>query len=69
MLNAYLEEWAVLNPEAGNEAFNAQDGTNFTWSRFWPYFAAWYGTSWEPPETDASKYRTAESRWEQTPRE
>lgn len=68
MLNAYLEEWAVLNPKAGNEAFNAQDGTPFTWSRFWSYLATWYGTSWTPPETDAAKYRTAESRWEQSPR-
>ena len=42
LLNAYLEEWAVLNPEAGNEAFNAQDGLPFTWSRLWPYLASRY---------------------------
>lgn len=68
MLNAYLEEWAVLNPNTGNQAFNAQDGTPFTWSRFWPYLASWYGTGWSPPEDDPSKYRTTESRWTETPR-
>lgn len=62
MLNAYLEEWAVLTPKAGNEAFNAQDGLPFTWSRLWPYLADWYGTSWNPPDPDTSKYRSTESR-------
>jgi nucleoside-diphosphate-sugar epimerase len=62
LLNAYLEEWAVLTPEAGNEAFNAQDGLPFTWGRFWPYLANWYGTTWTPPESDPSKYRVHESR-------
>lgn len=68
LLNAYLEEWAVLNPNAGNQAFNAQDGTPFTWSRFWPYLASWYGADWTPPEDNPLKYRTTESRWTQTPR-
>ncbi|KAH8893047.1 hypothetical protein GQ53DRAFT_861451 [Thozetella sp. PMI_491] len=68
MLNAYLEEWAVLNPAVGNEAFNVQDGLPFTWGRFWPSLAQWYATSWAPPEDDPSKYRIAESRWEKTPR-
>ncbi|XMA16762.1 hypothetical protein WAI453_009553 [Rhynchosporium graminicola] len=61
-LNAYLEEWAVLTPEAGNEAFNSQDGLPFTWSRLWPYLASWYRTNWSPPEPDTSKYRSTESR-------
>ena len=30
--------------------------------------SSWYGTDWTPPENDASKYRNAESRWEETPR-
>lgn len=68
ILNAYLEEWAVLNPSAGNEAFNVQDGLPFTWGRLWPCLGKWYGTSWNPPEDDASKYRTSESRWKDTPR-
>ena len=68
LLNAYLEEWAVLNPEAGNEAFNAQDGLPFTWGRLWPYLGAWYGAKWTPPEMDEAKYSTFRSRWEETPR-
>ena len=68
MVNAYLEEWAVLTPEAANEAFNAQDGTPFTWGRFWPYLASWYGIPWEPPESKPDKYRTTVSRAVETPR-
>lgn len=68
LLNAYLEEYAVLHPSAGNQAFNASDGTPFTWSRFWPYLASWYGTSWTPPSNNPLKYRTTESRWTETPR-
>lgn len=68
MLNAYLEEWAVLSPHTGNQAFNAQDGLPFTWGRMWQYLGAWYGVEWSPPETDPSKYRTFESRWKETPR-
>lgn len=68
LLNAYLEEWAVLSPETGNQAFNAQDGLPFTWGRFWQYLAEWYGTTWTPPEIDSSKYETFESRWKDTPR-
>jgi hypothetical protein len=68
LLNAYLEEYVVLHPSAGNQAFNASDGTPFTWSRFWPYLASWYGTTWEPPSSNPLKYRTTESRWTETPR-
>ena len=68
MRNAYLEEWAVLTGEAANEAFNAQDGLAFTWGRFWPYLATWYGTGWEGPESDPEKYRTFTSRAKETPR-
>ncbi|CAK1357288.1 hypotheticalsprotein [Cercospora beticola] len=68
MLNAYMMEWSVLTPEAKNQAFNVQDGLPFTWSRFWPYLASWYGVPWAPPEMDASKYQTFTSRSVQTPR-
>ena len=68
MINAYLEEWAVLTPDAANEAFNVQDGVPFTWGRFWPYLANWYGVSWEPPESNPDKYRTTVSRAVETPR-
>lgn len=68
MINAYLEEWAVLTPDAANEAFNVQDGTPFTFGRFWPYLASWYGIPWSPPESDPEKYRTYVSRSVETPR-
>lgn len=68
MLNGYFEEWCVLTENVANEAFNIQDGLNFTWGKFWPYLANWYGVAWEPPELDESKYRTVETRHEKTPR-
>ena len=68
LLNAYLEEWAALSPNTGNEAFNAQDGLSFTWGRFWPYLAKWYGTTFTPPESDSTKYRENVSRHDQNPR-
>lgn len=68
LLNAYFEEWVVLTGQAGNEAFNIQDGQPFTWGRFWPYLASWYGTKWTAPEADESKYHLSESRWKETPR-
>ncbi|KXT03399.1 hypothetical protein AC579_3967 [Pseudocercospora musae] len=58
MLNSYMNEWAVLTPEAKDEAFNVQDGLSFTWGRFWPYLASWYGTKSSPPENDDEKYQT-----------
>lgn len=68
MLNSYFYEWTVFNPDAGNEAFNVQDGLPFTWGRFWQYLAGWYGLQWTPPEADESKYRVVESRHAATPR-
>jgi nucleoside-diphosphate-sugar epimerase len=68
MINAYLEEWAVLTPDAANEAFNVQDGLPFTMGRLWAYLASWYGVEWTPPETDPSKYRETVSRATDTPR-
>lgn len=29
----------TVTEQCANEAFNAQDGLAFTWSRFWPYLA------------------------------
>lgn len=43
MLNSYLEEWCVLEDRAANQAFNAADGCPFTWGKFWPKLAKWYG--------------------------
>lgn len=68
LLNAHFEEWAVLTDQAANEAFNIQDGQSFTWGRFWPYLASWFGTRWSPPDTDMSKYRVTTCRHVDTPR-
>lgn len=68
MMNSYMNEWAVLTPEAKDEAFNVQDGQNFTWGRFWPYLASWYGAKSSPPENDDEKYQTFKSRSVETPR-
>ena len=60
MLNSYMSEWAALTPEAENHAFNAGDAFPFTWSRFWPVLAGWYGVGWAPPDEDA-EYKTMQS--------
>jgi hypothetical protein len=42
MLNAYMEEWAVL---AGppNQKYNTCDSSAFAWEKTWPRIADWYG--------------------------
>ncbi|KAI9818197.1 MAG: hypothetical protein M1827_000822 [Pycnora praestabilis] len=60
MLNSYLSEWAALTEEAGDQAFNAGDDFPFTWGRFWPVLAGWYGLGWAPPE-ERAEYRSVES--------
>ncbi|KAJ5082886.1 hypothetical protein N7532_011929 [Penicillium argentinense] len=68
LLNAYFEEWVTLTENAANEAFNIQDGLSSTCGRFWPYLASWFGTSWNPPEEDPSKYKITTCRHTNTPR-
>jgi hypothetical protein len=36
LLMAYLEEWAALTPECGEQAFNAVNGDAPTWASLWP---------------------------------
>lgn len=57
MLNAYLEEWAVLAPKAGNQRFNAVDDSLFTWEAAWPLVAGWYGLEWKGPVEDPAAYK------------
>lgn len=52
MLNCYFSEWVALTPEAGDHAFNICDGGPFSWGRFWPVLAGWYGIGWNPPNTE-----------------
>ncbi|ETS78307.1 hypothetical protein PFICI_10369 [Pestalotiopsis fici W106-1] len=53
MMNAYMEEWAVLTPGAENQRFNACDDSAFTWEGFWPHLAGWYGLEWRGPDDKA----------------
>jgi len=57
-LIGYFSEWAVLNPDAANEAFNLVDDSPFSYGRFWPEIAGWYGLAAGLPESDAEKYQT-----------
>lgn len=54
MLNAYLEEWAVLTPNAANEAFSVCDGSQFCFGKFWLTMAKWYGLDYELPDDRAA---------------
>ncbi|KAK8153585.1 NAD dependent epimerase/dehydratase family protein-like protein [Phyllosticta citrichinensis] len=68
MINGYLEEWAVLTDAAKNQAFNAADGSHFTWSQFWPMLADAFGVEWKGPSLDPSQYQVSKLPGEKTPR-
>ena len=53
-LNSFFHEWLVLNPNAKNQSFNVSDGSEFTWAKFWPHLASWYGLDWQPPSLDGT---------------
>lgn len=53
-LNSYLSEWAALNPETANQAFNAADSCPFTWGTLWQELANWYGLECIPPNENAN---------------
>jgi nucleoside-diphosphate-sugar epimerase len=60
-LTGYLSEWAVLEEQCANQAFNAQDGGLLSWDRFFHELARWYGVKEvQGPELDESKLRTTE---------
>ncbi|KAG8623304.1 hypothetical protein KVT40_008280 [Elsinoe batatas] len=44
-LTGFLSEWAVLEPDCGNEAFNAQDTSPLSWDRVYGELARWYGVT------------------------
>ncbi|KAF4547945.1 Hypothetical protein D9617_33g038090 [Elsinoe fawcettii] len=44
-LTGFLSEWAVLQPDCANEAFNAQDTSPLSWDRTYEELARWYGVS------------------------
>jgi len=67
-MNAYMEQWAVLNDGAKNEKFNTMDGTTFTWGNFWPKYAGWYGIGYETPSLDDSAYTVITTTHDPPPR-
>jgi nucleoside-diphosphate-sugar epimerase len=57
-LTGYLSEWAVLEEQCANQAFNAHDGGSFSFDRFFYELARWYGVPEVcGPETDESKFK------------
>lgn len=55
-LIAHFSEWAVLSEGAGNQAFNIVDDSPFTYGKFWPVVAGWFGIGYGTPEEDESRY-------------
>lgn len=53
-LNAYMEEWCVLTPDAKNQKFNAFDDSAFSWGKFWPKLAKLYGLEYTNPESEGA---------------
>ncbi|PGH06300.1 hypothetical protein GX51_02497 [Blastomyces parvus] len=53
MLNSYLAEWAVLNPDAPNEAFNACDCSAVTPGALWTALAKMYEIEYKVPDPKA----------------
>ena len=51
MMNAYMEEWAVLQGPP-NEKYNTCDSSAFAWEKCWPRIAGWYGIDWTGPQPD-----------------
>jgi nucleoside-diphosphate-sugar epimerase len=67
-LIGYHAEWAVLTAGAENQALNIADDSPFTYGKFWPVLASWYGIDYDVAEDDASKYRTFKMPIEPPPR-
>ncbi|KAK4942605.1 hypothetical protein LTR10_017734 [Elasticomyces elasticus] len=57
-LLGYHAEWALLTPEAGNQALNQSDSSAFAWGKFWPTLAEWYHIPSGQPANDPDAYVT-----------
>lgn len=55
MMNAYMEEWAVLLGPP-NQKYNTCDSSAFAWESAWPRIAGWYGIGWKGPQ-DGAQYK------------
>ncbi|KAK3630103.1 hypothetical protein LTR56_017629 [Elasticomyces elasticus] len=61
MMNAYMEEWAVLLGPP-NEKFNTCDSSAFAWESAWPRIAGWYGIESKGPQ-DGDEYVSYETQY------
>lgn len=61
MMNAYMEEWAVLLGPA-DQKYNTCDSSAFAWEKCWPRIAGWYGVDWTGPQPD-EECSTTETRF------
>jgi hypothetical protein len=59
MMNAYMEEWAVLLGPP-NQKYNTCDSSAFAWESAWPRIAGWYGIESQGPQ-DGDKYISNET--------
>lgn len=48
-LIAHHAEWAALTDATANEILNVADDSLFTYSKFWPALASWYGLPYGVP--------------------
>ena len=67
-LIAYHAEWAALTPAAADQALNISDSSQFTWGKFWPILAKWYGIPYTSPRPDTKAYNLLEMPLEPPPR-
>jgi len=59
MLNAFMEQWAVLLGPT-NQKYNTCDNSAFYWESAWPRVAGWYGIAYKGPQ-DGDKYTETET--------
>lgn len=67
--NGIFMEWQMLAPQAANQVFNLNDGTPFSWLRFWEWYTDLFGLEWEPPlsENDPNAQWVTYSTTDTTP--
>ncbi|KAF1816336.1 NAD dependent epimerase/dehydratase family protein-like protein [Eremomyces bilateralis CBS 781.70] len=68
LMNGYFEEWAALSPQAQNEAFNTTDDCMWSWARFWPEFAKWFGLEYTRPDPEKDQYQEMWNKYDPPPR-